>query len=569
MIWWGSLPGRVKTERAAIAELADRASWLGDVRWKLGENARLTARFTITVEDRAHPMTMTYPVYFPDAPPIVVPVEDVRLSGHQYGAGGELCLEFRPDNWEPEITGAMMIESAYRLLAGEIAENGAGLVPDAHEITPEQDIRRSTLRFVLLDEAKAVLDGLLPTETVPISFVEHFYTGHWVAHLVKIGDRWEQVNPIVTAKLQTGLAVRLPGGMDLPATGGFDDLMSFLRAGDMQQISQLVAEERNDLFVVFVSDAGVTLLDFYKKDGEKLYRYRTVRAPASEHRLPEAYAQLKDKSVAVLGCGSLGSKIAVSLARSGVGEINLLDSDILLPGNLVRHDHDNRGVGIHKADVVKRRILEVAPSAKVYIQKALIGGQESAGSVDLALRIIGQCDIIIDATANPQVFNLCGAVARQESKPFMWAEVFAGGIGGLIVRCVPDKEPVPHIARRQVLAWFDHQGIPAPVRERRDYGAVGSDEQPFVADDGDVSVIAAHAARMAIDTLVRPRASIFPSPAYAIGLSPVWLFKAPFETYPIPLIREGTWGAEINEEAGQQLIELLKELQVGDGDSAG
>jgi hypothetical protein len=54
-------------------------------------------------------------------------------------------------------------------------------------------------------------------------------------------------------------------------------------------------------------------------------------------------------------------------------------------------------------------------------------------------------------------------------------------------------------------------------------------------DDSDVSVIAAHATRFAIDQLIPRNPSIFPYAAYFIGLAPGWLFSQPFETRPVEI----------------------------------
>ncbi|MCT4372027.1 ThiF family adenylyltransferase [Yangia mangrovi] len=40
---------------------------------------------------------------------------------------------------------------------------------------------------------------------------------------------------------------------------------------------------------------------------------------------------LADKSVGIVGCGSVGSKVAASLCRTGVGKFLLIDEDIFFP----------------------------------------------------------------------------------------------------------------------------------------------------------------------------------------------------------------------------------------------
>ncbi|MGY4346604.1 hypothetical protein ACVWXM_003071 [Bradyrhizobium sp. GM7.3] len=104
MIWWLENPGRARSERQSVAELAERVSWLKNLRWYLSDGAALAVDFEIDHDGRSVPLTMTYAEFHPNAPPIVVPRDGSRLSSHQYGAGGNLCLEYRADNWEGSLT---------------------------------------------------------------------------------------------------------------------------------------------------------------------------------------------------------------------------------------------------------------------------------------------------------------------------------------------------------------------------------------------------------------------------------------------------------------------------------
>ena len=152
----------------------------------------------------------------------------------------------------------------------------------------------------------------------------------------------------------------------------------------------------------------------------------------------------------------------------------------------------------------------------------------------------------------------------------IWAETYAGGIGGFVARVRPDKEPPPHAARRQYLAWCRKQGVPWHGNDR-EYGARTGSERPLIADDADVTVIAAHASRMAIDLLVRPEATAFPHPAYAIGLSNEWIFGEPFDTRPVDFAAEGEWQGQISPERTVEAIQFMSSLfeQGEDADRTG
>jgi hypothetical protein len=233
----------------------------------------------------------------------------------------------------------------------------------------------------------------------------------------------------------------------------------------------------------------------------------------------------------IVGCGSVGSMIAVMLARAGVGNFLLVDDDIMFPDNIVRHQLDWREVGTHKADGVARAIELVNPSAGWSIRRLKLGGQESGQSVETLIGVLGKCDLIIDATADPRVFNYLCAASKSGKKPLIWAEVYGGGIGGLVARHRPDLEPDPASMRRSIESWCADQGKPIE-RTAEDY-ETSRDGQPLIADDADVTVIAAHTARFAIDTLLNRTPSFFPHSVYMIGLAPGWIFDEAFDTKPI------------------------------------
>lgn len=173
---------------------------------------------------------------------------------------------------------------------------------------------------------------------------------------------------------------------------------------------------------------------------------------------------------------------------------------------------------------------------------------------------LAECDVIVDATADPHCFNFCAAAARAGSRPMAWAEVFAGGVGGLVARVRPDHEPDPQAARNRIDAWCRGHGVPAPRPGPTPYATPDGEAAPLVADDAEVSVVAAHLARFVVDLLVRPGRSAFPCPAYVIGLKQEWIFSAPFETWPVVLDDASPWEMPKDDASAEQALELLREL---------
>ncbi len=113
-----------------------------------------------------------------------------------------------------------------------------------------------------------------------------------------------------------------------------------------------------------------TQLQFGAEGMEKLYRAR----------------------VAVFGIGGVGGYTVEALARSGIGELDLIDDDRVCLTNVNRQIFaTQKTVGQYKVDVAEERILEINPKAIVHKYKTFYA-PETAGQFDFT-----QYDYIVDA----------------------------------------------------------------------------------------------------------------------------------------------------------------------------
>ena len=560
MIWTVDQPDRAQRERAELEALVSRADWLIPGDWRMDTSLRQIWDAEIRIGDRNYLISLRYPNHFPHSPPLVLPRDEAsRWSNHQWGAGGELCLEYGADNWHPDITGAMMIESAYRLLSTENPPSGdTQTAPSRHATTLGQDLRGSHMRFVLTRAASAFIRGLSVGTMRDASVVGSYRDKHTVyvldwAHN-EVGEKWTD-NSIPRTIFDEGYAlagviVSWPLDQKLPRVTSRSDLYEAARAVGF--------ELPNVRYVLIAKGQRLRGYAVWESDNTA-YALNVIFPPNEEPRLAPEYAALTQRSVAIVGCGSLGSKISVMLARAGVANFLLIDDDVMLVDNLVRHDLDWREVGFHKADAVARRIELVNPLAVRDVRKYRMGGQHSSDSVETLIETLGTFDLIVDASAEPRVFNYLCAATAVGKKAMIWAQVFGGGFGGLIARHRHGIEPDPAAMRAQIEQWSQDQGLPPP-RAAGGY-EVQNDERPMVADDADVTAIAAHAARLAIDTLIPRSPSIFPVSVYMIGLSDGWVFQQPFDTRPIDV---GLATASPSEPANPQLayqeFERVKDL---------
>ncbi len=75
----------------------------------------------------------------------------------------------------------------------------------------------------------------------------------------------------------------------------------------------------------------------------------------------DVYEKITNASVAVCGLGGLGSNIAVSLARCGVGRMLLIDYDRVDLSNINRQQYSLEHIGLYKTDAIRRIIESINP----------------------------------------------------------------------------------------------------------------------------------------------------------------------------------------------------------------
>ncbi len=94
----------------------------------------------------------------------------------------------------------------------------------------------------------------------------------------------------------------------------------------------------------------------------------------------EAVDKLKKAKVAVYGIGGVGSFVVEGLARAGIGNLVLIDPDVILPSNINRQIHAyHETIGRKKIEVMKERILKINPEliVDIYDTKEIAGGEEN------------------------------------------------------------------------------------------------------------------------------------------------------------------------------------------------
>lgn len=518
-------PQRMAREKRGIEQIARAETWLCLGKWSTSpKGLQLSFRLPTFEFDGL----LVYPPLFPKVPAYVRPKSNDAWSRHQYG-NGVLCLERGPDNWDPSVTGAELLRSAYKLLFSEMLQvvlPGVGPTPSRHELTLGQIARSEKRRFLVTGEFAAQLENLQAPQLLQLRVARRQLDDIVVSVPVAVGpDNRVPLKDVLSTDSTTS-----EDGWVFAVSG--PELRTLRTAEALRAIanSHALSLDHLNTKTVVACDSERNIRAYRFTDTGELAELAVIDARESDtDRLPPEFAQLATKRITVVGTGSLGSKVAVSLARSGVRQFVLIDADVLLPQNLVRNELDTRHLGFAKVASLAQRIKEVATDAKVVPLDFEVGGQENPEVASLLADVICHSDLVIDATASSDAFVTLAALCG-ERVSLVWGEVFAGGVGAMMARSRPGRDSNPLATRAHIYGVMSDMAD-APRFQAKRYG-LETEEGALVAGDAEVSSLAASMTAFAIDAVCREE-SEYPVGAYLIGFKKFWEFRAPFDTIPI------------------------------------
>lgn len=151
--------------------------------------------------------------------------------------------------------------------------------------------------------------------------------------------------------------------------------------------------------------------------------------------------ELSGSRVAVVGVGAIGSFVADMLARSGVRHLTLIDRDIVMPGNLVRHLVGPDAVGLSKVEAVKRHLVtrgDITAAGITVVDETLASGDKVA-------ELLNNQDLVVNATADFATTALLHVTARALSKRVVSTAIQNEGAGYRIDLLPPldGADPLP------------------------------------------------------------------------------------------------------------------------------
>jgi sulfur-carrier protein adenylyltransferase/sulfurtransferase len=159
----------------------------------------------------------------------------------------------------------------------------------------------------------------------------------------------------------------------------------------------------------------------------------------------EGQEKICDSKVLLIGTGGLGSPLALYLAAAGVGNLGLIDFDVVDFSNLQRQvAHGESTVGKLKVDSAKERIADLNSSIDVTTYNTRLSSEN-------VMEIFSDYDIIVDGTDNFPTRYLASDACVLLKKPYIYgcilrfegqASVFDSRVGPCY-RCLYPEPPPP------------------------------------------------------------------------------------------------------------------------------
>lgn len=374
---------------------------------------------------------------------------------------GRLCLR------NPEIPSDPAI--AVRLALGEARSLLRDIMNGSEDIDFEEDFslywRQSAetgfrARLLLSEVQGSGLISWTATNAAAYGFATPGALKRW----------WQNRFGTDRVKVRQGVVVamdRLPSPELYPRTSSdLWDLVADYSSDGIEIFSQLLRQTPKSLLIVLAGTApsgrrhvvGLKLARATDARGQPLNRraierghargkapadaicecYRVIRLgtealDAAGTRLPYAERdRLAAAKVAVIGCGALGSGVARLLAKSGVGNLVLVDPELLGWENIRRHQLGAADVGAPKASALASAIASENPDIG-----SVRGHDELVERLLLQnAKVLESVDLVVACTASWSANSALDSFAEQEGRPpvlYAWMEAHAVAAHALLI----------------------------------------------------------------------------------------------------------------------------------------
>jgi molybdopterin/thiamine biosynthesis adenylyltransferase len=239
---------------------------------------------------------------------------------------------------------------------------------------------------------------------------------------------------------------------------------------------------------------------------------------------------LQEKSIAIIGLGSLGAPSAIEFARIGISELRLLDYDTVDVATTVRWPLGISAAEVMKTAAIKDFIESNYPFTKVDVVNLKIGQSRATGetSSDNFLpfdlpevdKILNNISLVFDASAEGGVTHFFAEECRTRKIPFVSIQATQGAVGGQILRVIPGKTDGCWMCSM----WHRHANEKepkieaAPFEQSGKIQATGCGDITFTGASFDLQNIVSAGVRLAVSSLCEGIKDAYPSFDWDVGV---------------------------------------------------
>lgn len=176
----------------------------------------------------------------------------------------------------------------------------------------------------------------------------------------------------------------------------------------------------------------------------------------------EGQKKLGKSSVVLIGCGALGTVIATTLVRAGIGKIKIIDRDFIEYHNLQRQvlfDEEDIKAGLPKAVAAERHLRKVNSSIE-------IEGVVADVNYTNIEKLVSGADVILDGLDNFETRGLVNDVSLKHKIPWIYGGAIAAS--GMTMNIIPGQTPClrcvnPEAPKGARMATCETAGVIGPA----------------------------------------------------------------------------------------------------------
>lgn len=542
--WWERFPGRLEWEIAQLEAVG--------LEPQIEEGERraeglLEVNLTYRLDGRRVGLTASYPDFYPYVRP-EVSSSDLRLARHQNPIAGNLCLIGRStENWRPSnYLAELIVEQLPRVLAAVEAKSRGEASPFPEEAQGEP----ASNYHISLPSSSVLVDSAW-------DIASHVTHGHLEMAVDRASLRNSHLLRAVVTKVASDsgqqiasapsrLAEVIPASIRARLDARWVRLTEFppqAPDGSLQPLFELLARthrrKRHEpgrgldgvdvVGIVFpeeltpdrVGDGWAFVVQPATDNDAAFEPYlaRAMRAGSSDlrARIPSLVG-LEHKRVMVAGLGGIGGPSALEFAKAGVGEVRLLDHDVVEPGPSVRWPFGIHVAGHPKTQVLHEAIAYNWPYTEVRGAIARIGsrlgGPSDAQIVD---EMLDGVDLVYDATTEYGLHQLLSDLALERGIPYVEASTRAGAWGGHVARVLPEDGRGCWTCMELLMRDREDAGEGAVAEAGGLQQPVGCADPTFSGTGFDLLEFALAGVRLAVATLLRG-AKGYPDPDWDVAI---------------------------------------------------